>query len=57
MCRAALDVLFGWFGEGIHGSTVAMFNEKGRRYYVTKEIVGISTKTVMFGACLYFFGF
>jgi len=56
-CRAIIDIFLGWFGRGIHASTIATLTEKGLRYYFTRNAVGVTNSAIFFGACLYFFGF
>lgn len=57
LCRAIIAGLLGWVGRGVHGSTPAMLTQKGRRYYVILEFVGVLIRAVVFAACAFFFGF
>jgi len=57
LCRATLDTILGWFGQGIHAVTIAISTEKGRRHYLLSQSVAVFSRAVVVAVCGYFFGF
>src|SRR5207249_5016109 len=54
-CRAIVDALLGWVGAGVHGTTVGILTEKGRKHYVLTESAGVASRLVLFAIFAHFF--
>ena len=57
LCRAAIDTVFGWFGMGVNGVTVAVSTEKGRRHYLVSQAVAVFSRAIVVAVCGYFLDF
>jgi hypothetical protein len=57
LCMEIIDATLGWFGRGVHGITIAVSTEKGRRYQFFLQSVGVLIRAALVLVCAHFFGF
>ncbi len=57
LCMEIVDAALGLFGRGVHGITMAVSTEKGRRYQFFLQSVGVLIRAALVLVCGHFFGF